>query len=799
MYNPDAQSQLATNQATMFPRAVAPGAAVTVEGVVRKTQYESDKGYRVLRVEVNHETQTWCGQMPELSNGCEVRATGQWEEHKTYGPQLRVEAVFPIEPSTADGIAEFLGSGIVKGIGPTLAKKIVTVFGADTIATLEQSPNLIASRVKGISLKKAEALAAAWEERKGFGQIMIWLHAHGVPGWLAARIHARYKARAIEVVSTTPYKLAIDLSGVGFKTADEIAQRLGVGHDSISRVMAGLLHCMGESSDSGHCFMSATDLLDAAQELLGCDAARIQEGVDGLVKLERVVADPDVDAVFLAPLYKAEQHIAQRLRTLLATPACSIPRDTSCDGVDEVDEIGEVLDDLDDEEPVTAAEPACLRVVRAPQADGPTPAVMSLEDHAAGALAEYEKRNGIVLADIQRDAIYAAARQKVLVITGGPGTGKTTLLKAMLAMFDAAKLTVAMAAPTGRAAKRMSEATGRHATTIHRLLIFDPKSGVFLANASKPLRDDVVVIDEVSMLDLHLADAVLSAVHDGARLVFVGDVDQLPSVGPGAVLRDIIDSGAVPTVRLKVIFRQAAGSLIIENAHRINAGQPPRPGPKDGDFHIITRVDAFAAANTMVELVASRIPAAFGLNPLTEIQVLCPMRKGDAGVDALNVRLQHALNPQDDETKPSVTRGKTVYRLGDRVMQIKNDYDRDVFNGDVGQIVHVNPEAKKDDAKVIVMIDDRRVAYTEKHLAHLVLAYAMSIHKAQGSTIQAVVIPVIRGHFVMLSRNLVYTAVTRAAKLVVLVADPKAIDIALAETRRELRRTRLTARLQESS
>jgi exodeoxyribonuclease V alpha subunit len=734
------------SQRTLFgpkPQAAAvPGTNVTIDGeVVRVTFENEESGFRVLRVAVEGRAQpeTWVGVVPATGPGTRVRATGRYERDPKHGDQLKVETLLTVAPSTLEGIERYLGSGMIPGIGRTYAKRIVDAFGMETLEILDRSPERL-SEVPGLGSKRAGAVASAWERQRAIGAIMIFLQGHGVSPALATRIFKRFGPRAIEIVSRSPYRLALDVWGVGFKTADRIAQSIGISRDAPERAQAGVLQMLHDLSAKGHVYAPRGELAERAAEMLERDTPPVDEAIDALVAGKHVrmeTFDTGETAVYPVDLYEAEVRLARRLRTLARREA---------------------------------------------------PGKARLEAGVGAAIAAFEKRNGVTLAPAQRDAVEQAAQHKVLVLTGGPGVGKTTIVRAILTLFADAKLVVRLAAPTGRAAKRMSEATGRDAVTLHRLLEFDPKQRSFARRQGRSLEGGAVIIDEASMLDLSLADALLQALGDDARLVLVGDVDQLPSVGPGAVLRDVIASGEMATVRLTQIFRQAEGSLIVQNAHRIHDGEPPETatGP-GGEFYVIERRDDKAAADTVLEIATGRIPKGFGMDPRTQVQVLTPMHKGESGTLSLNERLQKALNPEG----PEVVRGLKTLRLHDKVMQLRNDYDREVYNGDVGFITEVDVAAKR----LTVRFDDRDVKYEETDLDELVLAYATSIHKSQGSEYPAVIVPILTQHYVMLSRNLIYTAVTRGKKLVVLVADPRAVGLALAETRREERRTYLAERL----
>ncbi|MFO0586613.1 MAG: ATP-dependent RecD-like DNA helicase [Polyangiaceae bacterium] len=730
------------------PRAPRPGELVSVEGEVVKVTYENDEtGFRVLRVERDGKStpEPWVGIMPAAPAGTRVRATGRYETDSKHGEQLRVETLLAVMPATTAGVEKYLGSGVIPGVGPAYAKRIVEVFGERTLAILDQDPARLRD-VPGLGERRAAAVAKAWAAQKAVGAIMIFLQTHGASPSLAARIHKRFGAKAIDVVSREPYRLSLDVWGVGFKTADKIARSIGIAADAPERAQAGVLQTLHDVTARGHVFAPRSVLVPAAASMLELDEPRVELATDALARSKHVViedAGADV-AVYPIGLFEAEVNVARRVRELLHPSA--VVRE--------------------------------FEAIRARLASAVEPAIDAFESAA-----------GMSLAPAQRRAVEEAAKNKVLVITGGPGVGKTTIVKAILAVLDRARVDTKLAAPTGRAAKRMSEATKREATTLHRLLEFDPKERRFLRDRKRPIDAGALVVDEASMLDVELANALLSALPDAARLVLVGDVDQLPSVGPGAVLRDLIESGAVPTVRLTTIFRQAEGSLIVENAHRIQEGLPPQSADSPtGAFHVIHRTSGEAAADTIQKILTENIPKRFGLDPRRDVQVLAPMHRGDAGTTALNQRLQMALNPEG----PSVSRFGRTMRVGDKVMQLKNDVERDVYNGDLGFVSGLDPEAKQ----LTVRFDEgREVVYEESDLDELALAYATSIHKSQGSEYPAVIVPLLTEHFVMLSRNLFYTAVTRGKKLVVLVADPRAVRMALAETRKEERKTWLAERI----
>ena len=705
-------------------------AEIAIEGEVVRITYENpENGFRVVKVAVagRKEHLPIVGVFPRLTVGGRVRARGTIETDRNHGEQLRATSVTELAPTTLAGIEKYLGSGLIKGVGGVIAKRIVEHFGMSTLAVLEETPHRL-REVSGLGRARADALIAAWQDQRAIRDVMVFLQAHGASPQLATRIWKRYGNKAVATVSDNPYRLAIDVWGIGFRTADRIASSLGIAKDSVERMQAALLQALRDATENGHCFMIAEDLQTRAQRLLDAVdddaiAIRLDEALHAIVRNEYVVAEPPDRlrgaAIYEPRMHAAESRLAGRLALLATTKARDLP---------------------------------------------------GFED----AVKKFEEETKTVLAPEQRMAVEQAAHCPVLVVTGGPGVGKTTIVRAILSVFDRARVVTKLAAPTGRAAKRMSETTGREAATLHRLLEFEPKTGEFKKNAQDPLDAGAIIVDESSMVDVWMADALVQAVADGARLVLVGDVDQLPSVGPGSVLADAINSGIVPCVRLVKIFRQAEKSLIVQNAHRINAGELPLVPPRgeDSDFFVIEKRDADEARAMIVELVTNRIPKAFGLDPVRDIQVLTPMNRGPAGTLALNEALQAALNPNG----AALVRSKNTFRVGDKVMQLKNDYDKSVWNGDVGVVASIDVE---EEAMVVRYDESREVPYDGSSLDELTLAYACTIHKSQGSEYPAVVIPILTSHFVMLGKNLVYTAVTRGKRLVVLVADPRAMKMAL--------------------
>jgi len=711
----------------------------TLTGEVERVTYENEAtSFRVIRLGSVEGAGTRTGALPVVGTfpavgpGTRVRVTGEFVRDARHGEQFRVETLVPIAPSTLSGLEKYLGSGVIHGIGPGFAKRIVSTFGLDSLSVLDEHPERL-SEVSGIGERRIEEIKRTWASQRAISNIMMLLQTHGASPALAARIFKQYGDKAASILQRSPYRLALDVRGVGFKTADKIARSLGISGDHPERAQAGVMHELGVLADQGHVVVPRELITERAAAMLEIDEGHVAAALEALWAAERVVIEDG--GVYLMWLYRAEVAVATGLKRLLESP-------------------GKELGGL------------------------------------SAALTAFEQASKIELAPGQRAAVEAAARHKVVVITGGPGVGKTTIVRAILNVLSKSRLRVKLAAPTGRAAKRLSESTGLEASTLHRLLAFDPRQQTFQLDQDNPIEADVVIVDEASMIDVPLGAALIGALPTAARLIVVGDSDQLPSVGPGALLRDLIDSGSIPTVRLNEIFRQAGESRIVLNAHRILHGEMPESVDAElpnADFFVVPRKTAEEAAELVRELVVTRIPRRFGFDAKKDIQVLTPMHRGAAGTIALNEILQSALNPEGPALE---SRGQKL-RLGDKVMQTRNDYEREAFNGDIGVISSVDLEGRK----LQVRFDQREVEYDDPSLGSLTLAYATSIHKSQGSEYPAVVIPLLTTHFVMLSRNLVYTAVTRAKKLCVLAADPRAIRLALAETRREERMTRLAQRL----
>jgi exodeoxyribonuclease V alpha subunit len=726
----------------LFHRAPRPPTSQeeVVEGTVERVVFSGGGGaFTVVRLAVDgqREPVTVVGSLLGVPAGARLRVRGHFESDPRFGRQLRASGYTELSPETVEGIKRYLGSGLIKGIGPEFASRIVSRFGVHTLEVLDAEPDRI-GEVPGIGRVRAELVKSAWTAQRQVRDVMVFLQGHGVSPAFAVRIFKRYGPAAIARVRENPYRLAFDVWGIGFLSADRLAGALGIRRDSEVRVAAGVRYVLDEAGGAGHVFLPRERLVTAAAARLEVDPAPVEAAIGRLAQTGEVVVEGEGGeaAVYEVGLHRAERQVAAELQRLLASPAGSI--------------------------------------------DLPS---------LAAAVAAFEQQAGINLAPAQAAAIRRATTEPVVVITGGPGVGKTTIVRGIVGIALAQGLRVALAAPTGRAAKRLSEATGQPAATLHRLLEWRPAEGAFGRNGSRALEADLLVVDEASMLDVRLAADLVSALADGTRLVLVGDVDQLPSVGPGTVLGDAITSGAIPTVRLTEIFRQAASSLIITNAHRIHDGLLPdlTTGPPESrDFFFLEENDPARAALLVRDLVAVRLPRRYGLAP-HDIQVLAPMHRGELGAGHLNQLLQEALTTGGEEIKT----GGRVFRTGDRVMQLRNDYDKEVWNGDVGQVLR----ASAADGELCVRFDDREVRYGTDELDELALAYAATVHKSQGSEYPAVVLPVHTQHYVMLQRNLLYTAVTRGKRLVVLVGSRKALAIAVRNGDQAARCSRLALRL----
>jgi len=727
--------------------------------VERITYYSEETGYTVLRLAVpgRPDLVAVVGNLPEVQPGERLRLQGAWTTHPQYGPQFKADHCEQILPATAEGIRRYLGSGLIKGVGPVTAERIVARFGADTLDILEEEPERL-REVEGVGPKRASALARAWEEQKQIRQVMLFLQGHGVSTGLAVKIYKTYGDDALAVVQEDPYRLARDIWGVGFKTADKIARDLGLSPEAPSRIQAGVMYALSQMADEGHVYLPQESLVSEAARLLEVDTGLIPPAIEALdvddaVQREELIYPStespgagsggvlrEEQAVYLTPFYYGEVGVATRLQNILEQPRTRLSRFRRVDW--------------------------------------------------ESLLAQVTRSAEVELSEEQRGAVQAALASKITVLTGGPGTGKTVTVRTVIAALEALGGRYALCAPTGRAAKRLSEATGRAAQTVHRLLEYSPQEG-FRRNEHNPLPIDLLIVDEVSMLDLLLANHLLKAIDPATHLLLVGDVDQLPSVGAGDVLRDVIASERARVVRLTHIFRQAANSHIVLGAHRINRGLIPVVNEGE-DFFFFTKEDPQEAGELVVDIVQRRIPARFGFNSLDEVQVLAPMYRGPCGVSNLNVRLQEALNPPGPH-RPERRLSGTTFRVGDRVMQTTNNYLLNVFNGDIGRLVAIDGVNQR----LTVQIDDRAVEYDWADAGELVHAFAISVHKSQGSEYPAVVMPVVTQHYIMLSRQILYTAVTRARQLMVLVGTRKALAIAVRNNRVSERHTGLRLRLRD--
>ena len=704
-----------------------------IQGQIERITFANEEnGFTIARLKTKAEKDlvTVVGSLPGINPGEVLELLGEWTNHPKFGQQFKIVKFKSVMPATAAGIEKYLGSGLIKGIGPIMASRLVNKFGVDTLEIIDTNPERL-EEVEGIGKKRVQMIRNAWDAQKEIREVMVFLQGHGVSSTYAAKIYKQYGQASIKVVQENPYRLAADIFGIGFKTADKIAGNLGIDRNSDIRAESGILYVLHELADDGHVYYPYEPLIEACQKILEVDKEIIIKALAKLFEERKIVLEdlndlkddftPNNKAVYLTGYHVAEQNIALKLKILLNSPSN--------------------LRQIDEDK----------------------------------ALEWVQSRLDIQLTEKQKEGVKTAIKQKVMVLTGGPGTGKTTIIKAILEIYRRLTPKIVMGAPTGRAAKRMSEATGWEAKTLHRVLEWSPKEMGFKKDGDHPLDADVVIVDEASMIDNLLMHHFLKAVPRGSVLVFVGDVNQLPSVGAGNVLKDIIASGLVPVVELNEIFRQAMGSLIITNAHRINQGEFPRiPDPKEEtlqDFYFIQKETPEDVLATILDLVTNRIPSRFKINPIDGIQVLTPMHRGVIGAENLNKVLQEALNKSEVE----LPRGGRIYKLGDKVMQIKNDYDKEVFNGDIGRITRIDPEEQE----VTVEFDSRQVEYDFSDLNELVLAYAVSVHKSQGSEYPVVVMPVHISHYMLLQRNLLYTGVTRARKLVIIVGTKKALSIGI--------------------
>ncbi|NLC43918.1 MAG: ATP-dependent RecD-like DNA helicase [Clostridiales bacterium] len=706
----------------------------SISGVIERITFvNNENGYTVAKMKSRgyHDLVTIVGNLPGVTVGAVVSLKGQWKMDSKYGKQFIVNIYEEKLPATIAGIEKYLGSGLIKGIGPVNAKRIVKEFKEDTLRVIEEDIERLL-QVEGIGEKRIEMIKNAWEEQKEVKNIMIFLQSHGVSTAYGVKIYKTYGNDSIKVVQENPYQLADDIWGIGFKTADKIAQNLGFDPQSYKRIRSGILYVLNQLSNDGHCFAYRDQLIEESNKLLEVELERVASAIEEMLKEESLIPDED-DALFLPAFYFSEVGVARRLRSINETDSNYIHKNS--------DKI----------------------------------------------VASIEKQNKVVYDEMRREAIRKAGSCKITVLTGGPGTGKTFTTLGIISFYSMMGANILLAAPTGRAAKRMSELTGMESKTIHRLLEFNPSKG-YTFKEDNPLKCDVLILDEVSMVDLILMYNLLKAVPDNAIIILVGDVDQLPSVGAGNVLRDIIDSGAVEVVRLTTVFRQAQGSMIITNAHRVNQGHFIHyKGSNNRDFFFIDEDDPEQAAKTIVELVTKRLPTYYKVDPLRDIQVLCPMLRGSTGAHNINTILQEQLTTKGTYIKY----GGTTFYVGDKVMQIKNNYDKNVFNGDIGFIQGINLE----DRAISISIDDKIVEYDYTELDEVILAYASTVHKSQGSEYPIVVAPLSTQHYMMLQRNLLYTCITRAKKIFILIGTKKAVSMAIRNNKIAKRNTMLAKRL----
>ncbi len=701
----------------------------SITGSVDSIVYHDQRsGFAVMRFHMatpKEDSVVAVGTFSSITNGESFRLTGIWSKHPQYGKQFKVSEYVVTRPTTLEGVERYLGSGMIKGIGPVMAKRIVEYFKEQALEIIDSKIHRL-SEVPGISHKRVKMIQSAWEEQRAVKDVMLFLQTHGVSPRFAVKIFKQYGNDAITVVEKTPYRLAADVYGIGFRTADQIARNLGMPVDSMDRLQAGLRFVLTEAGEEGHCYLPESELIKRAATALSVENQdRLKAALAALLTDDSLKSEPGEPerGIYLASIWNAEQSIVRRMKSLLekSVPAASEPVETW--------------------------------------------------------LAKYARQQSVELSDEQRRAIQQAVISRVLVLTGGPGTGKTTTLRAMVQMFEAMGKRIALASPTGRAAQRLSEVTEREAKTIHRLLEFDPAAKGFKCNENAPLDTDVVIIDESSMIDVKLAHHLLKAIAATTQLILVGDVDQLPSVGPGTVLRDLITSAAVPVVRLRQVFRQAGQSLIIQNAYRINRGELPElitPGTQTSDCYFLRADEPEQVVELIVKSAASSLPKRFGYDSLRDIQVLTPMNRGQAGTTNLNTVLQAALNPPSPG-KTELGRGSHTFRVGDKVIQRVNNYKLEVFNGDMGRIEIIDLEEQT----LGVRFGDRMVYYDSADVLELSHGFCVTVHKSQGSEYPAVILPVHTTHFLMLSRNLLYTALTRAKRTVVMVGTTKALSIAI--------------------
>ena len=800
----------------------------TLQGILERIVYESpDTGYTVGRLSARDHAElvTVVGNLASINPGESLLLQGEWVDNAKYGRQFQIEKYETILPANVVGLRKYLGSGLIKGIGPKMAGLIVRKFGMDTMDVIENDPEKLA-RVPGIGRKRVQIIKEAWEAQREIKNVMLFLQSHDVSTAHAAKIYKTYENDAIPIVTEDPYRLADDIYGIGFVTADTIAQKLGMDKDAPQRVQAGIKYVLSQKADDGHVFQRRAELIEACQTMLEQESDAIAQGISVLVEKEEII-NPG-----FADFSDSDEQIGMD----------ETPGDYEISSQEDSRQQSAVSDQHEDS---TSPENLFTDGCRQPTADSHSAIYLApfyyaelgvanqflrllanqeqtpvlLPPNTTRFLTQLENEMDLHFAPQQREAIFTAMTTRAMILTGGPGTGKTTTVVGMIRLFEAEDRRITLTAPTGRAAKRLSETTGREAKTIHRLLEFSPQNNGFKRNRQNPLDTDVVIVDETSMVDLVLMNRLMQAIRPTTTLILIGDTDQLPSVGAGNVLRELIDSRKIPVIQLTEIFRQAQESMIVTNAHRINKGDfPELTGNTDRNFFFMEEEDPEAITELICSLIADRLPRHYDYHPIDDIQLLCPMRRGMLGTESFNKRLQEVLNPEytvspvshpleksrfgvqtyrqvprRGEVPSPVSRTAGGFRVGDKVMQVRNNYDYDVFNGDIGRVVAIEHL----DKKVYIQFSDKQVAYDTADLGELVLAYATTVHKAQGSEYPVVVIPLHTQHYLMLQRNLLYTGITRAKERVVIVGTKRAIGICIRNNQVMERNSYLAERLQE--
>ena len=769
----------------------------TLSGILERIVYENpENGYTVGRFSArgHAELVTIVGNLASVNAGESLLLSGEWTNNPKFGHQFKIDRYETIQPANVLGIRKYLGSGMIKGIGPKMATRIVSKFGMDTIDVIEQTPEKLAG-VEGIGKKRVKMIQQAWEEQREIKNVMLFLQSHNVSTSHATKIYKTYQNEAIPIVTANPYRLADDIYGIGFVTADTIAQKLGIDENDPHRIQAGIKYVLSQKADEGHVFQHPVELIEACIDILKQEQHTIEMGILALNQKEEVVLSSEDGQVEIVAEHSEVNDWLNSGKKKTETAEDNIYIEICEDTEDKTveDEPNQLLKMNEDGavylSPFYYAEMGVVNQFQRLLSSGNR---FSSQSDISTSLKQLETEMDIDFASQQKEAITAALTKKAMILTGGPGTGKTTTTIGMIRLFEVENRRIVLAAPTGRAAKRISETTDREAKTIHRLLEFSPHENGFKRNRENPLDADVVIIDEMSMVDIVLMNRLMQAIPTHATVVLIGDTDQLPSVGAGNVLKGLIDSNRIPVVRLTEIFRQAQQSMIVTNAHLINTGDTPiLSGPKDRNFFFIEEEEPEEVVQQITSLISERLPRHYNYHPIDDIQLLCPMRRGVLGAENFNKCLQEVLNPNADQT----LRGWHTFRNGDKVMQIRNNYDYDVFNGDIGRIVGIDQIEKIVD----VRFPDKQVSYDIADLNELVLAYATTVHKAQGSEYPVVVIPLHTQHYIMLQRNLLYTGITRAKEMVVIVGTKQALNICIRNNQVVMRNSFLAERLQNAT